>query len=292
MLKGVLLLMAGELCFALSTVFAKYVTSSSPIPAVEVTFFRFIFGFFLSLFYLIQWKGSFRAARWDLVFWRGLLNTVSVILFFMSVQHTTVTNANMLNMTYPAFLFLVAPIINKEKSTPPMFIFLALTMIGITLVVHPDFSHVRVGDVYGLLSGILAAFGVATLRKAREFDSAGTILFYLMCLGTVLNFAIMMPVFQMPHGMPAVHLVISALIGVLGQAFMTSGYLYLSARGGGLVSSSRILFAAIFGTILFNEVLTLRIILGGLCILGSILGVTLLMREEPQKADVPDELVV
>lgn len=284
------MLMGGELCFALSTVFTKYVTSTSPIPAVETTFFRFFFGFWLALFYILHTKGSFKAARWDLVFWRGLLNTIAVILFFMSVEHTTVTNANMLNMTYPAFLFLTAPFINKEKSSPGMLVFLVLTMVGIFLVIRPDFHHVRVGDLYGLLSGIVAAFGVAVLRKAREFDSAATILFYLMGLGTILNFLVMLPVFVMPYGMPAVHLVISALFGVLGQSLMTSGYLHVSARGGGLVSSSRIFFAAVLGIVLFHEVLTPRIALGGSCILASIVGVTLLMREENKKPPAPEEL--
>ena len=277
--RGVLFLMSAELCFVLATVFVKLVTSTSVIPAVEITFFRFFFGVFLALFYIMKTKGSFTPKRWDLVFWRGLFNTVAVILFFMSVEHTTVTNANMLNMTYPAFLFLVAPFINQEKSfAPMMFVYLGLTMVGITLVVHPDFQKIRSGDVYGLLSGIVAAFGVATLRKAREHDSSAIILLYLMAIGTVINLAVMLPVYQAPHGRIAVYVTISALLGVLGQALLTYGYIHISATGGGLVSSSRILFATVMGLFFFNESLTPGIVIGGACIAASIIGVTLLKR--------------
>lgn len=271
--------MSAELCFTLATVFVKLVTSTSPIPAVEITFFRFFFGVFLAFFYILKSKASLKPNRWDLVFWRGFFNTVAVILFFLSVQHTTVTNANMLNMTYPAFLFLVAPFINGEKRfSPLMFGYLTLTMTGIVLVIHPDFHKIRAGDVYGLLSGIVAAFGVATLRKAREHDSSAIILLYLMSIGTLINLMVMLPVFQVPTGMIAVYVAISALLGVLGQALMTYGYIHISATGGGLVSSSRILFAAAMGVFFFNEALTPRIILGGCCIAASIIGVTWLMR--------------
>jgi len=289
LLRGVFFLMSAELCFALTTVFAKFVNSISSIPAVEITFFRFFFGVFLALAYMLKSKTSFVPNRWDLVFWRGLFNTLAVIFLFMSVERTTLTNANMLNLTYPAFLFLVAPFINGEKRfSLMMFGFLALTMTGISLIIHPDFHRVRMGDVYGLLSGIMGAFGVATLRKAREHDSSAIILLYLMATGLVINFAVMEPVFVMPHGKAALYVAISALLGVLGQALLTYGYIYISAMGGGLVSSSRIVFATLLGMLCFNEALTVRIAIGGGCIATSIIGVALWMRapEKMESAEV------
>ena len=48
--KGVLFLLLAEFCFAAATVFAKFITNSSAIPAIEITFFRFFIGFFMSLY--------------------------------------------------------------------------------------------------------------------------------------------------------------------------------------------------------------------------------------------------
>jgi len=279
-LRGILYLVGAEFCFCLSTVFAKFVNSTTSISGIEIVFFRFFFGFLLSLLYILKSGETFRPNRWDLVFWRGFFNTVSVIFFFLSVQYTTVTNANMLNMTYPAYIFLVAPFINKEKSSPLLLVFLVLTMIGVYLVINPDFHHIHIGDLYGMCSGMTAAFAVTTLRKARGFDSPAIILFYMMGVGVIINLICMIPIFIVPHGMAAINIIISALMGVLGQYFITTGYLYISASGGGLVSSSRIVFATALGAILFGEAITLRTVAGGLCILVSIIGIVLFTRDK------------
>ena len=190
--------------------FAKLVTAHSNVPAIEMTFFRFLFGSVIAFLFIIKEKSPIAPKRWrSLVIWRGVFNGTAVILFFLGVQHTTITNANILNMTYPAFLFITAAWINREKSHPVMFIFLALTLTGITLVIHPDFHHIRIGDVYSLLSGVVTAFGVSTLRKARQFDSTASILFYMMSVGCIINLILVLPVFVIPHGLNLVFVLLS-----------------------------------------------------------------------------------
>ncbi len=92
------------MCFALSTVFTKFVTNSSDIKGVEITFARFFIGFIVVALYVYHEKIPLKPYRISLIIWRGVLNTVAFMLFFTSLQYTTVTNANMLNMTYPVFI--------------------------------------------------------------------------------------------------------------------------------------------------------------------------------------------
>jgi len=274
--KGIIFLVLAELCFSSATVFAKFAYNLSGIPGIESTFFRFFFGVIVAFVYLKKEKISFRPVKLNLVVWRGVLNSVAVIFFFMAVQYTTITNANMLNMTYPAFIFLVAPFINKEKTSPVFIVFLIMTMIGIFLVINPDFNKINIGDIFGLLSGIIAAFGVSTLREASKFDSTFSILFYLMGIGTIINLVFLIPVFVVPKGISLVYVLSSGIIGVIGQVFITRGYKYISAKSGALVSSSRIIFAVILGFCFFAEVLSIRILIGGILILTSIICITII----------------
>jgi drug/metabolite transporter (DMT)-like permease len=288
MLKGVVLLLLSELCFASATVFGKLVTNSSEISGVEITFFRFFLGFFLALFYVGKEKKSLVPAKVHLVVFRGIFNTVAVIFFFLSVQYTTITNANMLNLTYPVFVFALAPFINKEKSRPVLFVFLLMTMSGIFLVIHPDFKTVNRGDMYGLVSGISAAFGVTTLKQAKEYDSTTTILFYLMLIGTIINFIVMIPGFIIPQGRNILYIVISALLGITGQVLITTGYRYVSSKAGALVSSARIIYAAIMGTLIFHDVINVRVAVGGLLVITSIFMVTLLSGTTQKRIEIID----
>lgn len=279
MKRGIFLLILAEFFFALATVFAKFVTNSTDIPAIEITFFRVSIGTVVAALYMWHTHTSFKPQKVKLVISRALFSFSALIGFFYAVEHSSVTNANMLNMTYPVFIFLAAPLFKLERLHKSAFLFLILTMVGIYLVVFPDFTHINKGDVIGLLSGILAAFAIISLSMAREFDSTVLIVFYLMFIGTILNAILMAPVFVMPAYRDLPLLMASGLAGLSGQILLTMGYKNVSAKAGSMVSSSRIIFAALMGSLFFSETLSARIIFGGLLIISSIIGVSALQKK-------------
>lgn len=275
MYKGIFMLLLAELFFASATVFAKLVTNTSDISGIEIASFRFLIGFIASAYTVYKMRIPLKPQKTNLVLWRAFLNTTAVILFFLSVQYTSVTNANMLNMTYPVFIFLLSPLfIKTEKAKPANYIFLLFTLLGIFLVIHPDFHKINRGDVFGLMSGLVGGFSVITLRLARENDSTVLILFYLMGIGLIMNSIVVIPTFKIPHGINVWWIALSAITGFLGQVFMTVGYKYISAREGSLVSGSRIVFAGILGITIFSELISIRIISGGVLIICSIVGMS------------------
>jgi drug/metabolite transporter (DMT)-like permease len=275
MRKGIFMLLSAEFCFAGATVFAKLVTNTSEIPAVEITFFRFILGFILSYFALKHTGETFTPVNKKFIIWRSILNLVAVILFFTSVKYTTITNANMLNMTYPIFIFLFAPFFGNEKIAPIQIIYLVISTFGIYLVIQPNFDHLLIGDLIGLMSGIVGGASVLSLRKARETDSTFLILFYLMGIGTFLNGLMMIPIFKIPTQQQIIFMLLSGILGVAGQAFITYGYYYIEASKGGIISSSRILFAVLMGVIIFDERFNLKLAIGAILILWAIISLTL-----------------
>lgn len=272
--RGIIMLLAAELSFAAATVFAKFVTNSSTIPAVEITFFRFFFGIGIFYWALKKTGVSFIPVNKKFVIWRGILNTFAVILFFTAVKHTTITNANMLNMTYPIFIFLFAPFFGIEKITLNKLAYLILSVAGIYLVIQPNFDYFIMGDLIGLASGIVGGVSVLTLRKARETESTFLILFYLMAIGTVINGLFLIPVFEVPTFLQSLLITASALMGLAGQAFITYGYKFIEASKGSIISSSRIIFAVLLGIIIFDERMNTRLIIGAVLILYSVTSLT------------------
>ena len=271
--------MLSELCFTISTVFSKLLTDSSKVSALEITFARFFLGFIVVS--IVVYKNSISLApnKISLLIWRGLLNTLAVILFFLASQYTTITNTHMLNMTYPFFIFLFSPLFfRSEKMSPWMYLILVVALVGIWLVIDPNWNAINKGDLFGLLSGIISAFAIITLNMARRNDSTPVILFYLMAIGTLINGLVMLPVFVWPQGRQWLLLMASAAVGVIGQICITYGYKYITARTGSLISTSRILYAVLLGMLIFSEDMTLRIATGGLAIVLSIVAVTWLQK--------------
>lgn len=271
MKKGILLILSAELLFTAASALTKKITMISDIGGADVTFFRFIVGFVAMSIFIYVKKLPLKAQKPLFVSLRGIFNTAAVMLFFGALGYTTVGNANMLNMTYPVFVFLLSPFINKESSRKVYYLFLLSAMAGIYLIAFPDLSSVNKGDLLALTSGLMAGFGITSLRQAGKYDPSYLILFYLMLMGTVINGFWILPSFK---GSSSIFvwmlLFISGIIGFAGQILLTYAYKFIDARSGALASSSRNIFAIAIGAAFFSETVTARIVTGCLLILVSL----------------------
>jgi len=278
MSNGILFLLIAELFFALGTVIVKIITSDTNITGVELAFLRFLTGFVIIGSYVSLNRKNIKPVKPFFVYMRGFFNALSVIFFFMGVQYSNVSKANLLNMTYPVFVLMLSPLINEEKTKHSIILYLTIIMAGIYLIVIPGhsvsgFSDINKGDIFALLSGITAGFGISFLREARKSNSIHVILFYLMGAGTIISGIFTANSFVIPNGIYLLYILIMAVISFIGQLLITVGYKYIDAAPGSLVSSSRIVFAIILGVTIFSDPVTLRIIIGSLMIIISLAGV-------------------
>src|SRR5512145_828541 len=129
MYRGIVFILLSELCFTISTIFSKLLTNASNISALEITFGRFFLGLLVVSVTVYKNSISLVPNKISLLIWRGVLNTVAVMLFFLASQHTTITNTHMLNMTYPFFIFLFSPLFfRSEKISPWMYLILVAAL--------------------------------------------------------------------------------------------------------------------------------------------------------------------
>lgn len=265
------------LLFASATVFAKIAgNGAGDVSPLLITFFRFFFGFAAAAIMVKRSSAPLRPVRWGPVAGRMVFNTAAVICFFSGISLTTVTNANMLNMTYPVFVFLLVPLINRERVAPSGYIYLALTLTAVRLIAVPSFAQVNRGDLLALLSALLAGAAICWLREARKTERSWTVIFWLMGFGTVLN-GILLPFFQITplaalSNQQWMLLVLSGVAGVGGQVALTAGYRYIEASTGSLISSSRLLWATLFGVALLGDPLGLRSGAGLVLLAVSLIG--------------------
>jgi len=273
-MSSILLILLSAVFFALSTVFAKFVSNSSEVSSAQITFVRFFIGFIAASYIVKKKKRSIIPHKIHLIIYRSIFNTFAVLLFFIGVKDTTITNANMLNMTYPVFVVLLAPFINKEKISKISLLYLFLSVAAIYLISSPDFSYINRGDAWSLLSAILAAVAVTALRESRKYDSTSVILFYHMGIGTVIMLCMMPFLWKNCSVLNWFNIVVSGILGVAGQYALTIGIKKIDAASSSIISSSRILWAIIFGVIFFSEKLSLNIIIGAILLTISLIGIS------------------
>ena len=206
---------------------------------------------------------------------RGIFNMLAIFLFYWAVKYTTVTNANLLNMTYPVFVALLSPIIVGERLQKRDWFILILAGTGIYLVINPDFHNVNIGDILALACGITAAFAIIMLRLARKSNQTTTVLFIMLATGTLILWpAILFEDFSLYTTKTIQILFICGISGVLGQFAITLAFKHMTAFAGSISGTSRIIFAGIGGYIMLGEQPSENVIIGAIIIITAIILLT------------------
>ena len=266
---GALLIFLSAILFSVNILLVKMLRTETAIPVVEITFARFLIGFIIVVFYIRLSGTEFRPVNRKVLYLRGVLNAAAVLILFFAVEQTTITNANVLNMTYPIFVALFSHALIGERFHPSVFLPLLMTAVGVWMVLQPEFSTVNRGDLIGLVSGVVSALAIVYLRVLRKTDETPVILFYLFAVGTVILLIPTIPLFVMPDAGEFLLLFLCSLCGVAAQYFLTHGYKFISAVGGSIVSASRVYIASLLGILFFNDPVNLLLFLGTLFIVGS-----------------------
>lgn len=270
--RGVILVLISALTFALATTISKLaVQAGAAVP--QVTWLRFASGFVVALILVARDPSKLRAESPAWVAIRAVSNTFVVFLLFYSVQYTTVTKANMLNLTYPVFVFLFAPFVVKERITRVQVVSLVATIVGVFLVAQPFGAGIspgfQLGDGLALLSALTAGFAITALRRARATDHTVTIMFYLMSAGLFVN-TVMLFGTTFPGMEPLLIAGAAGACGAIGQFAFTGALKAITAASGAVISTTRILFATFLGVAIFSDQLDYMIVIGAVLIAGSI----------------------
>ena len=108
-------------------------------------------------------------------------------------------------------------------------------------------------SLWGIGSGVSAAFAIFYLNLSRQHHDANTVLFYMFGLGSVLMFLFFRQHFFWPGPRELYYLALCGGAGIAGQFLITLGFRYVTAVEGGVISSTRILLAALLGPWLAAE---------------------------------------
>jgi drug/metabolite transporter (DMT)-like permease len=165
----------------------------------------------------------------------------------------SVAEANILNMTYPLFVAVFSWFFLRGQRDLFSLLILVLAFAGVWLVLAPGEISFSRANFWGLSSGIAAAVAVIYLNISRRYHDSQTILFFMFGLGSVMMLISSCDVIFMPNAEEFLYLLGCSAAGVLGQYLFTYGFLYVTAVEGSIISSSRILLAALLGPLLVAD---------------------------------------
>jgi drug/metabolite transporter (DMT)-like permease len=246
---------------------------------VELVFYRSFFG--LLLIYLVM-----RSQRISIVtqyarnhLWRGISGSLALGLFFYCITVLPLATAVTLNYTAPLFLTILTMLVFKDKFHLPLTLAIMLGFMGVVLLLHPTLQRDQLlPGLLGLISGFLAGIAYLNIRQLGIIGEPDTrTVFYFSMVATIGSGAWML--FDTVHTITLPGL--ATLLGMGSSATLAQLAMTRAFRTGNtlVVSSlaySTIIFASLFGILLWHELLPLSSWLGmAFIIAGGVLSLRL-----------------
>lgn len=287
-----LLMVLATLLFATMGVCVKL--ASAYYGAGEIVMYRGLVGT-LFLFALSRAKGlSLKTSVPAMHFWRSLSGVIALSLWFFAISKLPLATAMTLNYMSSVWmaLFLIggAVLMGAAKVDPRLIITVLLGFVGVGLVLQPAMEDQQVWHgLAGLASGMLSAMAylqVTSLGRAGEPEFR--IVFYFSMGGVVAGALTTIVSHGGWHAHTWTGAALLLAVGVLAtaaQLLMTRAY----GTGKPLVNASLqylgIVFSALYGVLIFGDLLGLLSWIGILLIVVAGLGATLLRaRNTPKDA--------
>ena len=278
--KGVIYMILSALAFSIQNVIVKEL--SYAMGTGEIAFFR---GFLSALIILglMKWQGiHFSKYDRSSLWFRGVAGGAGMMFLFFAIREVPLADISILSQTSAFFVMLFAAIFLKEALPKGAGLPLIVIFLGACLIVQPwNFSSFNVYSLFVLAQAILAAAAYTTVSKltASGRHHQYEIVFYFLFCAAVGGAAIMGFDFQMPNAKEWILYVAMAIVTVLAQVWMTDAYASANAVVVSFVAYIAVFFNALWGYVVFGEVLTLLTVFGGIGIVGGSMYLTKLKHD-------------
>ena len=270
--KGILFILSAAFFFSLMTVFVRL---SGDVPTMQKAFFRNIVAAFLAAFILKRSGEKFYIPRTSLMdmFLRCSVGTMGILCNFWAVDHMRIADANILNKLSPFFAILMSIFILKERPNRVEWLSVLLAFIGAAFVAKPGAGIASFPALIAILGGFTAGTAYTYVRKLGLSGVKGPVIVFSF---SVFSTLILLPnILLNYHPMSVrqfIFLVLAGCSAAFAQLSVTAAYQNAPARDISVFDYSQVVYAAMFGFLLWGEIPDAWSFLGYAIIIGTAFG--------------------
>ena len=245
------------------------------LPSTTISFFRLGIPTIILLIYFKLKKINFFAVENKLLMiFASFLFGIKTILMILGFQFSPLSTAVIVIYTWPIFATIFSAIILKEKIVKRNIPLLILAFIGIIFIFfnqNISFGNLEfLGLTFMLIVAILHALIIIIFKKQSDKNSKYETIFYQNIVG----FLMFSPFIFINTPTPTllqtgIGITYGTLIGLIGFIFFFSALKKINASTASHLTYVEVISAVIFGMIIFKELLTWNIVVGGLLIITS-----------------------
>jgi drug/metabolite transporter (DMT)-like permease len=305
--KGIILIMIAMSLFAMQDSLIKFIFEKSAL--YEIFFGRYLVAAIL-LFCYIKFRGQKVTLKTHypvLTIVRVILHFFAFSFFFISLTYMQLATANALFFSCPFFVSIFAKFFLKEFIGIRRWSAIAFGFMGVLIVLNPNFSEFEFRNLLPVLSALLYAASMTITKYTSDKDDVNTQLYYFYLIALI--FCGVIYIFMGSGQFNSVNfdpttqfifrewfsnfdytwkfILFFGIAASIAFVCIFSAYIVASPSVVSLFEYSLIIMSMIPGYFLFNEIPSLRTLIGVICIISA--GVYIYFREKVRDQYIASE---
>ena len=302
--KGILFILIGMVVFSIQDALIKFIYEDTAL-------YELYLGRTLSAAFFLFCYMKFTKQRIDFKTHYPFLTTLRIICFFfgfsffyISLTYMSLAMANALFFSSPFFVSILAIIFLKEKVGIRRWLAISAGFIGVFIVLNPDFNEFDYKKLAPIACALCYSISMTITKYTSDKDNSYTQMLHLYFGATIISILFFIftgdgqfntstdPTFQFIFrewftnpGYSWPFIVAMGFISVLAFYFILNAYSIASPSVVSLYEYSLILWAILTGYMLFDNIPTLKTLIGVSIIISA--GIYIYLREK-----IRDQLIV
>ncbi|MCV6823128.1 MULTISPECIES: DMT family transporter [Halocynthiibacter] len=261
---------------------------SGDIPAGEIVFFRSFFALPVIIVWLAMshnLPNGLRAANPLGHVWRGFMGIIAMGFGFSAIGLLPLPEFTAIGYAAPLLVVIFAAMFLNEKVGVFRLSAVTVGLIGVIVVIYPRLSigggglgdREALGALLALMGACFAALAQVFIRKMTKTETTSAIVFWFSVTGSVMALFTIPFGWVMPDGRELLLLVLSGILGGLGQIFLTTSYRLSDASLVAPFAYASMILSIAVGYFVFDEVPTVIMLIGASIIISA--GIAIILRE-------------
>ena len=267
---GFLYMFLSIIGFSLMDVIVKW---SVDYPVGQVLFFRGFFGIIFYFFIIPRERlhDFYKTKRPGLHFLRCIAGLIAIIAIFIALRKLPLATVVSISFAAPIFTTIFSIFILSEKVGIYRWLAVIVGFIGILIITEPGISNLNIYYIFPIIFCLGLSYVAITLRQLSTTEPVWLISLFFSIAITFLSFL------TLPFGwvMPSFnHFLILSLVGIFGgvsNLWLSQSYKYSEVSLVTPLKYLTLVFAIIFGYFIWDEIPTIKTLIGALLVIISTL---------------------
>ena len=254
--------------FSLMDVIVKW---SDNYPVGQVLFFRGFCGIIPILFLIPKERffDFYKTERPALHVKRCLAGLIAIVSIFVALRNLPLATVVSISFASPIFTTIFSIFLLNEKVGFYRWLAVFVGFIGIIIISEPGFSSLNIYYIYPIIFCLGLSYVAIAIRKLSSTEPVWLISFFFSFSILILSFFSLYQQWIMPSFIDLILLSSIGILGGIANLWLSQSYKYSEVSLVSPLKYLALVFAIIFGYLVWDEIPTIKTLMGALLVILS-----------------------